>query len=436
MSLQTLTVTAVPAFQTGLVPDNGRNIPHDLIVTSVKKVNSTLPFLLTAAMGLGIIVADWSLHLPWEWRLLRTRSRWKLSHLAYFCSRIGGFSLAITAVLHQFVGNFAPDAEEMGRDRWHNADFACSSVKKASNVFAVLSIAGSTGILLLRCLALWRFNRAVMVPLCLLWLATPVFIFVNVFNLNSKSQANGLYACQNIPPRLRAHPVLSYVPWFVLPVFDSTILVLSLVGLHRATAKRTASKLERMFRFDNLLYYVVSLILVLPIPIYYLAVGRDGRMWPYTNLYITLSSALSCRIFINLWKAIGQELASANTYTRSRDTAADDDAYSTQRRTHGANSLGVPTVELRAHRSAMTNRSQLTDDEGDDGELGIPSDFDNQEASSSDKKDPSVTTENKVQHHRVVPQWTDVDPDLAFSLRGAQMLDDVEKNGPGLQSSP
>ncbi|KAN0064031.1 hypothetical protein ACQY0O_003637 [Thecaphora frezii] len=445
MSVQTLTVTAIPAFPTNFPPDH---VPGDLVVTSTRRVNSTLPFLLTAAMAVGLIIADWSLHLPWEFRLLRSRSRWKLSHLAYFCSRIGGFGVSVAAVLHQFVGNLraGPETQGVGVERWHYANFACNAAKRSINTFTFISIAGSTGILLLRCLALWRFKRSILIPLLLLWIASPVLFFVNIFNLSSKSRCNGLTPCAALPPKLKALPVLVYMPWFVLPVFDSTILVLSLIGLHRATAKRDASRLERMFRFDNMLYYAVTLITVIPIPIWYLVAGRDGRMMVYTSLYVSLSSVLSCRIFINLWKAIGRELALEQSFVDDALGASTGTAYSSQRRTQGgATSIGVPTMtaaEARASRSIATHRSRgdASDDEHGGLEISEAAAASSSSLSSSSSvHQDSFDVEDK-QHHRVVPQWADVDADLAFSLRGAHLLEtgslDEDKEVHGLRSSP
>ena len=204
---------------------------------------------------------------------------------------------------------------ELGAARWNYANFACQADRRASIFFSVVSIGGSSGILLLRCLALYRFHIVAVISLGLLWLATPAFLIVNMFVLSSQSKRNGISACDPSPPRhTLANPIIYMLPWFFLPIFDSTILILSLIGLRRASHRRRFSPLERMFRKDNIVYYAIVFLCVIPIPIWYLCQQRDGRMMPYLNLYIGLSSILSCRLFINLWKAIGRELALAHTF--------------------------------------------------------------------------------------------------------------------------
>ncbi len=123
-------------------------------------------------MALGMVVSDWSIHLPWEWRLISRRRKWKLSHIAYFASRVGGLGYSICALLHSLVGNIDGGPMELGAARWNYANFACQADRRASIFFSVISIGGSSGILLLRCLALYRFHVVAVVSLGLLWLAT------------------------------------------------------------------------------------------------------------------------------------------------------------------------------------------------------------------------------------------------------------------------
>lgn len=439
-----MTVTAIPAFPTQL-PYNvdapplppivnsswGHHSgpPSDLVLISARRINSILPPLITASMALGLVISDWSIHLPWEWKLLSKRRKWKLSHIAYFASRIGGLGYCICAVLHSTVGNIAGGPMELGADRWNYANYACQADRRASIFFSVVSIGGSTGILLLRCLALYRFHIIAVVSLGLLWLATPAFLIVNMVILSSQSKRNGISACDPSPPRVRANPIIYMMPWFFLPIFDSAILILSLIGLRRASHRRRSSPLERMFRKDNIFYYAIVFLCVIPIPIWYVCQQHDGRMMPYLNLYIGLSSILSCRLFINLWKAIGRELALAHTFGSNTQDHYRMDSASMEQATAGLvatqNSIrdsNASQLQSRRSDSILAMRSP-TDDS-----IAVASPLGEKESlpASPDDKSPAAesTAVSETQSlpparlRSIVPDWTDVDPDLALSLNG------------------
>ncbi|SPC67125.1 uncharacterized protein UHOD_02723 [Ustilago sp. UG-2017b] len=439
-----MTVSAIPAFPTQLpfnksvpplppiVNATWRHrfpLPEDFVVISARRINSILPELITASMSLGLVVSDWSIHLPWEWKLISRRRKWKLSHIAYFASRIGGLGFSITAVLHSVVGNIAEGPMELGAARWDYANFACQADRRASIFFSVISIAGSSGILLLRCLALYRFHIIAVISLGLLWLATPAFLIVNMFVLTSQSKRNGISACDPSPPKRTGfgNPIIYMMPWFFLPVFDSTILVLSLIGLRRASHRRRFSPLERMFRNDNIVYYAIVFLCVIPIPIWYLCQQRDGRMMPYLNLYVVLSSILSCRLFINLWKAIGRELALAHTFGSNTQEHYRVDT-SMEQATAGLvaskNTLPDSTASSQANGpESVIDPSSLTDSSLVDA--SPLAEKDSIPASVETKPSPAVsstqslhTSSNTTRLRRIVPDWTDVDPDLAFSLNG------------------
>ncbi len=175
------------------------------------------------------------------------------------------------------------------RQRWNYANFACQADRRASIFFSVISIGGSSGILLLRCLALYRFHVVAVVSLGLLWLATPTFLIVNMFVLSSQSKRNGISACDPQSTSSSHEPYPLHVALVLLAIFDSTILILSLIGLRRASHRRRSSPLERMFRKDNIFYYAIVFLCVIPIPIWYICQQHDGRMMPY------LISTLACR---------------------------------------------------------------------------------------------------------------------------------------------
>lgn len=444
-----MTVTAIAAFPTrapfmgnvsSLAPFTnstaGRHLfhpPDDLVVISARRVNSILPSLITASMALGLVVSDWSIHLPWEWKLLTRRKKWKLSHIAYFASRIGGLGYAITALLHSTVGNVAGGPVELGAARWDYANFACQADRRASIFFSLLSIGGSTGILLLRCLALYRFHIVAVISLGLLWLATPAFLMVNIFVLGSQSRRNGISACDPSPPRkLGSNPIIYMMPWFFLPVFDSTILVLSLIGLRRASHRRRSSPLERMFRKDNIFYYAIVFLCVIPIPIWYVCQQRDGRMMPYLNLYIGLSSILSCRMFINLWKAIGRELALAHTFSSNVHDQYRIDTTSMEQATAGlvASHVSLPTSAANPLQPCGAESITKLPSRAESSTNGVGVLAVSEKARSSpttlDVKTSLVdsdvvsTTQSvyETRLRRIVPDWTDVDPNLAFSLNG------------------
>ncbi|SPO23349.1 uncharacterized protein UTRI_02027 [Ustilago trichophora] len=438
-----MTVTAIPAFPTQLPYDVnapplppivnatwGRhfNAPEDLVLISARRVNSILPPLITASMALGMVVSDWSIHLPWEWKLLSKRRKWKLSHIAYFASRIGGLGYCICALLHSAVGNIAAGPMELGAARWDYANFACQADRRASTFFSVISIGGSTGILLLRCLALYRFHTAAVLSLGLLWLATPAFLIVNMFVLSSQSKRNGISACDPSPPRVRANPIIYMMPWFFLPIFDSTILVLSLIGLRRASHRRRSSPLERMFRKDNIFYYAIVFLCVIPIPVWYVCQKHDGRMMPYLNLYIGLSSILSCRLFINLWKAIGRELALAHTFgSNTPDHYRIDSASMEQATAELVGSQNSLPGSMASHMHSGTESILETGSPPDGSMAGALPLVEKESTSASvDVKTPpaeatatsSTQSLHTTQMRRIVPDWTDVDPDLAFSLNG------------------
>ncbi|GAC96117.1 hypothetical protein PHSY_003697 [Pseudozyma hubeiensis SY62] len=434
MSAIPMSVTAIAAFPTRLPPppsysnsSSGHSFfgpPDDLVVISARRVNSILPPLITASMALGLVVSDWSIHLPWEWKLLSRRKKWKLSHIAYFASRIGGLGYAITAMLHSVVGNVAGGPMELGAARWDYANFACQADRRASIFFSLLSIGGSSGILLLRCLALYRFHIVAVISLGLLWLATPAFLMVNIFVLSSQSRRNGISACDPSPPRkLGGNPIIYMMPWFVLPIFDSTILALSLYGLRRASHRRRSSPLERMFRKDNIFYYFIVFLCVIPIPIWYVCQQRDGRMMPYLNLYIGLSSILSCRMFINLWKAIGRELALAHTFSSNVHDQYRIDSASMEQATAGlvASQVSLPTSATSPRPSDSSPTDRSTDGTPPticEKALPSPSSIDLR-TTSVDSDAVSITQSlNETRLRRIVPDWTDVDPDLAFSLNG------------------
>ncbi|EST07781.1 hypothetical protein PSEUBRA_002890 [Kalmanozyma brasiliensis GHG001] len=440
-----MTVTAVPAFPTQ-VPFNSSypplpaianaswasrfGPPDDLVVISARRVNSILPSLITASMALGLVVSDWSIHLPWEWKLLSRRKKWKLSHIAYFASRIGGLGFSICAILHSVVGNVAGGPMELGARRWDYANMACSADRRAMTFFSMLSIAGSSGILLLRCLALYRFNIIAVVSLGLLWLATPAFLIVNIFVLTSGSKRNGISACDPAPPKKLSAPIIYMMPWFVLPIFDSTILVLSLLGLRRASHRRRSSPLERMFRKDNIFYYAIVFLCVIPIPIWYLRSQRDGRMMPYLNLYIGLSSILSCRMFINLWKAIGRELALAHTFgSNTQDPYRIDTSMDQATAGLVGSRVSLPTSEVREGPDSIAESASPTDasaagasplrEKAPASSTSIDTKSASALAITRDSDAVSSTQSPHATRYRsIVPDWTDVDPDLAYSLNG------------------
>lgn len=429
-----MTVSAIPAFPTQL-PFNASapplppivsaswghrfGPPQDLVVISARRINSILPNLITASMSLGIVVSDWSIHLPWEWKLLSRRRKWKLSHIAYFASRIGGLGYSITAVLHSVLGNIAAGPIQLGAERWNYANFACQADRRASTFFSVISIAGSSGILLLRCLALYRFHIVAVISLGLLWLATPAFLIVNIFVLSSQSKRNGISACDPSPPEKVGNPIIYMMPWFFLPIFDSAILILSLIGLRRASHRPRFSPLERMFRKDNIVYYAIVFLCVIPIPIWYICQQRDGRMMPYLNLYIGLSSILSCRVFINLWKAIGRELALAHTFSSNTQHYRMD------------TSIEQATVGLVGSRGTVQDSTAGAEaNAAESMQSGSPAEKDSIPSSQVECKTEQPestaisstqslhTPSNTTRLRRIVPDWTDVDPDLAFSLNG------------------
>lgn len=469
-----MTVTAIPAFPTQFNYNNswpslppianmtwgghgghGYNgshhfgTPDDLVVISARRVNSILPSLITASMALGMVVSDWSIHLPWEWKLLSRRRKWKLSHIAYFASRVGGLGYSIAALLHSIVGNVAGGPMDLGAARWNYANFACQADRRASIFFSVISIGGSTGILLLRCLALYRFHIVAVVSLGLLWLATPAFLIVNMFVLSSQSKRNGISACDPSPPRAHINPIVYMLPWFFLPIFDSTILILSLIGLRRASHRRRSSPLEKMFRKDNIFYYAIVFLCVIPIPIWYICQQHDGRMMPYLNLYIGLSSILSCRMFINLWKAIGRELALAHTFGSNTQDHYRIDA-SMDRATAGlVGSQNSGLARTASHGRAEDSIMEL--ESPTEGSMMGASPLGEKQAMSSsvEVKSSSPTSADAVSStqslhttrlRRIVPDWTDVDPDLAFSLNGDYYGDtnsiSYDYQSRGMQSTP
>ena len=436
-----MTVTAVPAFPTQLPYNSsapslppivtapwGRHLPppEDLVVISARRVNSILPPLITASMALGLIVSDWSIHLPWEWKLLSKRKKWKLSHIAYFASRFGGLGYSICALLHSAVGNVAGGPMELGAARWNYANLACQADRRASTFFSVISIGGSSGILLLRCLALYRFNIIAVISLGLLWLTTPAFLIVNIFVLGSQSKRNGISACDPSPPKRLGNPIIYMMPWFVLPIFDSTILIMSLIGLRRASHRRRSSPLERMFRKDNIFYYAIVFLCVIPIPIWYICQQHDGRMMPYLNLYIGLSSILSCRMFINLWKAIGRELALAHTFgSNSQDHYRIDTSMEMATAGLVATQVSVPgSAVSRVHRDGAD--SIMESGSPTNGSIVGASPLSEKMTASSPtavevKDSDAGSTTQSLDARRlrtIVPDWADVDPDLALSLNG------------------
>lgn len=421
-----------PSFNHGSSGHHFWGPPDDLVVISARRVNSILPPVITASMALGLVVSDWSIHLPWEWKLLSRRKKWKLSHIAYFASRIGGLGYSICAILHSVVGNVAGGPVDLGAARWNYADFACQADRRASIFFSLLSIGGSTGILLLRCLALYRFHIVAVISLGLLWLATPAFLMVNMFVLSSQSRRNGISACDPSPPRhVGSNPIIYMMPWFVLPVFDSTILILSLIGLRRASHRRRSSPLERMFRKDNIFYYAIVFLCVVPIPIWYVCQQRDGRMMPYLNLYIGLSSILSCRMFINLWKAIGRELALAHTFSSNVHDQYRIDTASMEQATAGLvasrNSIPVSAASpsqaggadsVPEATSSPTERSAVGGLPLCEKALSSPN---SSEVKTTTVDSDAISTTQSLHEsrlRRIVPDWTDVDPELAFSLNG------------------
>ncbi|TKY87239.1 hypothetical protein EX895_003916 [Sporisorium graminicola] len=440
-----MTVTAIPAYPTRL-PHNSNYPPlppivnapwgakfpppDDLVVISARRINSMFPPLVTASMALGLVVSDWSIHLPWEWKLLTKRKKWKLSHIAYFASRFGGLGYTLCALLHSIVGNLAGGPMELGAERWNYANFACQADRRASTFFSVISIGGSSGILLLRCLALYRFHIVAVVSLGLLWLATPAFILVNVFVLGSQSKQNGISACDPSPPKKLANPIITMLPWFFLPIFDSTILVLSLIGLRRASHRRRSSPLERMFRKDNIFYYAIVFLCVIPIPIWYVCQGHDGRMMPYLSLYVGLSSILSCRMFINLWKAIGRELALAHTFgSNTQDHYRID--TSMEQATAGLVGTQISVPESAASRGEQRDGADsiMEVTSPTDGSIVGDLPLNEKESSSSTSVEVKTTSVDSdavsttqslhtTRLRRIVPDWADVDPDLAFSLNG------------------
>lgn len=436
-----MTVTAIPAFPTQIPFRHDRpplppivnaswghhfSQPDDLVLISARRINSILPPLITASMALGLVVSDWSIHLPWEWKLLTKRKKWKLSHIAYFSARVGGLGYCLTSLLHSVVGNVAGGPMELGAARWNYANFACAADRRASIFFSVVSIGGSTGILLLRCLALYRFHIVAVLSLGLLWLATPAFLIVNMFVLSSQSKRNGICACDPSPPRVHANSIIYVLPWFFLPIFDTAILVLSLIGLRRASHRRRSSPLERMFRKDNIFYYAIVFLCVIPIPIWYICQKHDGRMMPYLNLYVGLSSVLSCRLFINLWKAIGRELALAHTFGSNTqdhyriDTSLEQATaglvgsrtslpYPTISRTSGTDSIAVMSTAAEDN-PVPASPLQETEKASSPAEVKTPK----AESTAVSSRQSLQTTRLR----RIVPDWTDVDPDLAFSLNG------------------
>lgn len=146
---------------------------------SASEANDLVPSLLTGAVALGLIAADWSYQIRWEIRLLQARARWRAAHVAYFCARIGGAAFALAAVLVHVVGE-----GPMGHDR-------CVGARKASVAATMLATGGATAILLLRCGALWRFNLIVMLPLLALWLVRPIVFIIDLVEVDDDSYGNG-----------------------------------------------------------------------------------------------------------------------------------------------------------------------------------------------------------------------------------------------------
>ncbi|PWN49250.1 hypothetical protein IE53DRAFT_388547 [Violaceomyces palustris] len=379
------------------------------ITISVSEVNGYVPSTLTSALALGLIVADWSYNFRWEARLLQSRNRWKPSHIAYFASRLGGFAYSICALLLHVLGNSSPDhSAPTNEGVWVQAARNCQASKKAAISFGTVCIAGSSAILMLRCLALWRFNSLVIVPLGLVWLSAPAFSLVQLASLDETSPMNGLASCLALPSNLNhANDVLSYMPWLCLPIFDTLVLILTLLGLHRATGRRAPSALERLFRRDNIFYWLLNLFSVLPIPIIYFARPSDGQigLLAYINVHMALTSVLSCRIFVNLWKAIGRELAIAQTYASGTG--------------HNLGTYGARTLE-GVHRSAL---SRIYAHDGPEGPL------ENHQAHGHVQPHgctrPNATNVNPNSHNRFNGVWGDIDPDLAFSLSGGYGFGDT-----------
>ncbi len=220
------------------------------------------------------------------------------------------------------------------------------------------------------------------------------------------------------------NPILYMLPWFFLPIFDSTILILSLIGLRRASHRRRSSPLERMFRKDNIFYYAIVFLCVIPIPIWYICQQHDGRMMPYLNLYIGLSSILSCRLFINLWKAIGRELALAHTFGSNTQEDHYRIATSMEQATVGlvGSQNSIPTSSIPASRTSreigVDSITQLETPSTDDSMTGasplgekdsLPETVEVRSPTSATASVTSMPNPQTTRLRRIVPDWTDVD---------------------------
>ncbi|KAK0561344.1 hypothetical protein OC844_003256 [Tilletia horrida] len=258
---------------------------------------------------------------------------------AYVLARIGSIGAALASLAVHTVGALGARPADADADhRWDVPDRNCSAALRLTALFNLFALSGSGAIVLVRALALHKFQRPLEKPiLWLLWGSIQALILLECISNDAVSSRDGSRVCVAGGDTISVHLVVILLPYF-LPIL-STSLCLLLVARYMFAYRRSnpeawrVSWTFRLYLRDSFQYWLLSMALFLPLLLAYIiqqsttpgfqilwSINMDElsnqvrsvvdrwRLTAILNLCPTLTAAYACRIFVNLRRCLEHDL--------------------------------------------------------------------------------------------------------------------------------
>ncbi|KAL9935454.1 hypothetical protein V8E36_005802 [Tilletia maclaganii] len=258
---------------------------------------------------------------------------------AYVVARIGSIGCALCELAIHVIGDLGvgPESESF-EQRWQIPDRNCSAARRLEAIFSLFALSGSGAIILVRALALHKFQRQFEKPiLWALWMCLQALVLFEIVSIDAVSSHDGTRFCVIGPRSLHVPNVVILLP-YVLPIASSTLCFIMiaryLLAYRRANpaAWRTGWTF-RLYLRDSFWYWVVSIGVTLPLLILYTVqqvripglftmtrtmelspnllaevLTQRWRLKAIRNLVAPITAAYACRIFVNLRRCLEHDL--------------------------------------------------------------------------------------------------------------------------------
>lgn len=206
--------------------------------TWVETINTSAGIIFTIWFSFGLFVGDWSSCFAFEVRLLQER---KATAILYFGARIFGFASVFTYVLTTLLGSPTSPSN------------SCLVNDKLLATFTLVANTFAQAIFMLRCLAVWNWNRVVKYLFAVLLLATVGGYAIYIHFITATQSQYGLLYCQ-----LEQPSKWESIQFFITTLCDTIIIGLTVVKLRQ---NPRTSRVQQLLYRDGIIYYLLVVII-------------------------------------------------------------------------------------------------------------------------------------------------------------------------------